>query len=125
VSVRAFSGAASLIFTLVRRGSFLAGVEVPLQHCKLAVTAIHQVMHLALPFGGPISFSVPAHRSACLQALARECKLPAQSSALAGCGGTGHDVAMTSVPGKRGESSHRPPRSLRTIFWCLSITLCP
>lgn len=83
-------------------------------------------MHLSLSFGGPFDMPLPARLSACLQALARECKLPAQSSPLAERGGNQLSAVMaTSVPGERGESSHRPPWSLRNIFWCLSITLCP
>lgn len=81
---------------------------MPVKHCKLVVNAIHQVVHLAFPFGGLISIPLPACLSACLQALARECKLPAQSS-LAGPEGNQLSAVMaTRVPGKREESSYRP-----------------
>lgn len=124
MSAHALSGVASSIFTLVRRVSFLAEANVPVQHCKLVVTAICQVMHLALSFGGPISIPLLAHLPACLQALARECKLPALL--LQDVGGVSSLCSHGNISvGEREESSHRPSPSLRTIFWCPSITLCP
>lgn len=68
-------------------------------------------------FGGLISTPLPACLFACLQVLARECKLPSQSSSLAGCGGKSSPCSHSSISaGKRGEYSYRPPPGLRAIL---------
>lgn len=46
-------------------------------------------------------------------------------SASTGHGGNQSAVTAMPVPGKRGQSSHRPPRSLGTIPRWLSSALCP